>query len=285
MPCMHHLLTSTEEADKFPLTCVGEEGRCGMPIPIPVVQRFLTPADFAHLLEVAFTSYVTKHPRSLKYCKTPDCTQIYRASKARPGTNCAIKCPSCFSSICSSCHEDDHEGMSCRDVRVAKNNERLSEAWVQRLKRCPRCQVPIEKSGGCNHISCRCGAHVCWKCMGVFNADVIYEHMNAVHGGIDDDQMMQNVPERVHYDEQERVLQQAREEHQRAAPRARVALLQAYEEIWRTAHRVERDRDLRVLQEDREAWEMEQPQQGMADARLEDRRRAQELRPRVQIFR
>ncbi|KAF4598547.1 hypothetical protein EYR38_006951 [Pleurotus pulmonarius] len=54
--CYDRVSDPAEESDKFPLTCVGEE--CGELIPIPIVQRFLTPADFARLLEAAFTFHL-----------------------------------------------------------------------------------------------------------------------------------------------------------------------------------------------------------------------------------
>jgi hypothetical protein len=43
----------------------------------------------------------------------------------------------------------------------------------------------IEKKEGCNHMTCRCGAHICWKCLKVFeNSEATYDHLKAVHGGI-----------------------------------------------------------------------------------------------------
>lgn len=64
MPCVRHFLANAEETDEFALMCVGEEGRCGVPVPIPIVQRFSAPADFARLLEVAFTSFPAGKLRS-----------------------------------------------------------------------------------------------------------------------------------------------------------------------------------------------------------------------------
>ncbi|KAG9221039.1 hypothetical protein CCMSSC00406_0002361 [Pleurotus cornucopiae] len=218
-PCMRHL-SSAEETDAFHLMCIGEEGRCGVPVPIPVVQRFLTPADFTRLLEVVFASYVEKNPRSLRYCKTSDCNQIYRTTD-RVGTDCTVQCPSCFSIVCSACHEDGHGGMSCEDAKLqrAEDHEQLSEAWIQQRKRGPRCQAPIESSGGCNDMSCRCGAHICWTCMGAFSRETTYEHMDDVHDGIHDEEI---IPGRVNYDEQRRVLRQTREARERAADGRRV---------------------------------------------------------------
>ena len=31
-----------------------------------------------------------------------------------------------------------------------------------RLRRCPACQTPIQKQGGCDHMTCRCGNHFSW---------------------------------------------------------------------------------------------------------------------------
>ncbi|KAG5219399.1 ATP-dependent RNA helicase [Salix suchowensis] len=209
-PCMRHLLTSAEEADNFPLTCVGRGVRDSSPSHRPAV---LTACGLLASARAAFMSHVTRHPQSLKYCRTPDCTQIYRATEGRAGSSCTVQCPSCFSSVCAACHEDGHEGMSCEGARVSKDRDGLSEAWIRQMKKCPTCQAPIEKAGGCNHMACRCGAHICWRCMGVFSAETIYGHMNTEHGGIHDEEV---VPEHVNFEEQELVLRQAREARQRA---------------------------------------------------------------------
>ena len=39
-----------------------------------------------------------------------------------------------------------------------------SESWVTKnTKACPGCRAPIQKNGGCNHVTCtRCQGHFCW---------------------------------------------------------------------------------------------------------------------------
>ncbi|KAK0441826.1 hypothetical protein EV421DRAFT_607676 [Armillaria borealis] len=116
--------------------------------------------------------------------------QIYRRSEAVS----VLRCPSCFSEICSSCGEDSHGRMSCEYARIHNNpveQERMSEIWLlQRrgIKKCPTCSRFLEKTEGCNHMMCPCGAHICWRCMGVFDATNIYDHMGTVHGSIDADE-------------------------------------------------------------------------------------------------
>ena len=52
------------------------------------------------------------------------------------------------------------------------------------VKDCPKCGNSIEKSGGCNHMLCKCGAHICWICLKVFPDDSdTYNHLGADHGG------------------------------------------------------------------------------------------------------
>jgi len=192
--CLRHFVSSAvDSSDQLPLTCLGDEARCRVPIPIPVIQQFLAPAAFNRLLEAAFDAYITKRPEVFKHCKTPDCTQIYRTALAIDpvnGTPQILHCPSCFSAVCNGCHEDAHEGMSCaesRARRVTAEQERLNDVWITeqggRVKKCPQCSVLIEKLRfGCNHMTCQCGAHICWRCMGIFSPEAIYPHMETVHG-------------------------------------------------------------------------------------------------------
>ncbi|KAK0210984.1 hypothetical protein DFS33DRAFT_343195 [Desarmillaria ectypa] len=195
--CIRHFLTSAAETGIFPLVCMGNESTCGTPISIPVIQKFLPPTAFNRLLETVFTSYVDRHPQEFRYCKTPDCTQIYRRSEVVS----VLRCPSCFSEICSSCGEDSHEILNCEDARIHNNpaeQERMSEEWLlqQRgIKKCPTCSRFLEKTEGCNHMTCPCGAHICWRCMGVFDANQIYDHMNTAHGGIYGDEPAPTPPQ------------------------------------------------------------------------------------------
>ncbi|KAG9311926.1 hypothetical protein JVU11DRAFT_8187 [Chiua virens] len=191
--CLRHFISSALESDQLPLTCLGDETQCRVPIPIPTIQQFLPPATFNRLLEAAFDTYIAKHPEEYKHCKTPDCTQIYRSVVVGrvPQTR---HCPSCFSAVCNGCHEEAHDGLSCAEGKARRDpeeQERLNDAWIAsqggRVKKCPQCHVPIEKLEGCNHISCRCGAHICWRCMGIFTQETIYPHMHRAHQTIHDD--------------------------------------------------------------------------------------------------
>ena len=191
--CLRHYLASAPETKTFPLVCLGDETACKMPISLPLIRQFMTPQAFQALVEAAFRSYLDQHSQELKYCTTPDCQQIYRHS---PETR-ILQCPSCFSSICSACDEEAHEGITCQERRDQKNpsvQDRLFNEWAdEHGKRCPECKSVIEKISGCNHITCRCGAHFCWKCGKTFRSDEIYPHMNTAHGGIYDETTLRDI--------------------------------------------------------------------------------------------
>ena len=186
--CLRHFLLTASDTKQFPLSCIGDEGKCGLSIPLPVIRRFLLPAQVKHLLEVSFLDHLGRHPEKFRYCATPDCPEIYSLESDSGGG--VFRCRSCFVSVCVSCTED-HDGFSCEEWKVHRDpetQERLLEGWAdgnKDVKKCPKCSILIEKNGGCNHMTCpKCAAHICWRCLGVFPAGEIYNHMELVHGGM-----------------------------------------------------------------------------------------------------
>ena len=181
--CLSDYLTSAADNKTFPIVCMGNEGACRIPIALPLLRSFLPYSTFKQLIEAAVTSYVERNPAEIRYCKTPDCRQTYRPDPERTGVR--LVCPSCFVTGCSSCGVD-HENMTCREYHIQhdqEEQERLNNELAANsgFKKCPRCAVWIEKNGGCNRVSCRCGATMCWICLGDFSTAEIYEHIRVVH--------------------------------------------------------------------------------------------------------
>ncbi|KZP08461.1 hypothetical protein FIBSPDRAFT_901272 [Athelia psychrophila] len=135
--CIRHFLTS---ASTFPLVCMGDEDTCHVPIPIPVFQRFLPIQQLTNLLETAFITHIDHQPQDFKYCTTPDCRQVYRCNTS--DTASIIHCPSCLSCVCSACHEEGHEGMTCAERKLnndPEEQERLTDDFAIQsgFKKCP----------------------------------------------------------------------------------------------------------------------------------------------------
>eukprot|EP00923_Selenidium_pygospionis_P023013 GHVN01039919.1.p1 GENE.GHVN01039919.1~~GHVN01039919.1.p1 ORF type:complete len:367 (-),score=77.54 GHVN01039919.1:103-1203(-) len=66
-----------------------------------------------------------------------------------------------------SAQEMSHEGRTCENYGRGDDGgsdyNRLSD-WAG-AKMCPGCTIRVDKSGGCNHIRCRCGAQWCFVCL------------------------------------------------------------------------------------------------------------------------
>ncbi|KAG7094637.1 hypothetical protein E1B28_005461 [Marasmius oreades] len=326
--CLRHFLTT--DIRDFPVVCVGDEATCGKPISLPTIQKFLTESQFNTLLETAFSKHIEQNHLTYRYCNTPDCQQIYRCEDPSMADSAPItnrQCPSCLAVICMRCHGDAHDGMTCDERREHFEPPEyivLNEAWAKRAgaKRCPSCDVWMEKTEGCNHMSCKCGAHVCWECMKAFAQKDIYEHMTVVHGGIyegrepgygmvpvGDDDVSENEDgdgngggaeplERNRYMSQiERLqagwrLQQERQQAEELRVRREAeALKQAYKDrLARECERLVREARERELQEqarqrvEREAKVLRQAQYN-ARVRLEEVRLAQERERRERLVR
>lgn len=112
----------------------------------------------------------------------------YRKRKIRwcpaPGCDCAIDFVDFFGScraydvhcrcsyaLCWNCNEEAHRPVDCDTVArwIAKNNDESQNTdWILvNTKPCPECKRPIEKSQGCNHMTCSppCKHEFCWACL------------------------------------------------------------------------------------------------------------------------
>eukprot|EP01126_Amoeba_proteus_P034712 TRINITY_DN3469_c0_g2_i1.p1 TRINITY_DN3469_c0_g2~~TRINITY_DN3469_c0_g2_i1.p1 ORF type:complete len:323 (-),score=44.16 TRINITY_DN3469_c0_g2_i1:875-1843(-) len=139
------------------------------------MERFLTPDHFTRYRRFSFSSTV-KDISSMKFCPAPSCNYCIRVelykTRALP-----VKCK-CGFSFCFKCSDydiGDHTPATCSDVErwlEKANNESENVMWMlSNCKRCPQCRKPIEKNGGCMHMTCNtkvggCGHEFCWLCRG-----------------------------------------------------------------------------------------------------------------------
>lgn len=180
--CLASYLTSAVENKMFPLRCLGNDAACTQYIPLGLSRTLLPAADFTAVIEAAFWVYAHSRPDEFHHCPTPDCTQVYRSAPP----NAVLQCPSCLVRICPTCRIKYHDGMTCEERDVAE--DKLFKEWTSNndVKSCPGCKAPIERSEGCNHMTCtRCQTHICWECLATFpRGQGIYDHMRVQHGGI-----------------------------------------------------------------------------------------------------
>ncbi|OAG44198.1 hypothetical protein AYO21_01655 [Fonsecaea monophora] len=177
---------STSKND-FQVKCQGNGGTCSTIFTLQELKERLSSSVFESVLRSSFEEYLQRHPEAFHYCSTPDCDYVYRCTAASNLRSPACRCPNCLESVCTSCHAR-HDDLTCAQYKdIASGGYEALERLKKKLniKDCPKCTTPIEKTDGCNHITCRgCKAHLCWVCMAVFNdGPSCYAHMSEAHGG------------------------------------------------------------------------------------------------------
>eukprot|EP00003_Mantamonas_plastica_P008910 TRINITY_DN1801_c0_g2_i3.p1 TRINITY_DN1801_c0_g2~~TRINITY_DN1801_c0_g2_i3.p1 ORF type:complete len:424 (+),score=139.68 TRINITY_DN1801_c0_g2_i3:63-1334(+) len=74
----------------------------------------------------------------------------------------------CGKSCCFACLKEPHQPCTCdhlkRWEKKCKDDSETANWIASNTKECPSCHKAVEKNGGCNHVSCKCGAFFCWLC-------------------------------------------------------------------------------------------------------------------------
>ncbi|XVF36177.1 hypothetical protein REPUB_Repub19eG0035500 [Reevesia pubescens] len=109
-------------------------------------------------------SYIEDN-RRVKWC--PSVPHCGNAIRIEDDALCEVECP-CGMQFCFSCLSETHSPCSCLMWELwSKKCRDESETvnWITiNTKPCPKCRKPVEKNGGCNHVSCVCGQSFCWLC-------------------------------------------------------------------------------------------------------------------------
>ncbi|CAF0730745.1 unnamed protein product [Brachionus calyciflorus] len=110
-------------------------------------------------------------------CKTcPRCSHIMnldnlerrvKSSKTTLLTKC--QCTECQLVWCFQCHAPWHDGIACNEFR---KGDRMLKYWAkevhygqQNAQICPKCNIYIQRTQGCDHMSCPfCNNDFCYKC-------------------------------------------------------------------------------------------------------------------------
>ncbi|KAF8067842.1 hypothetical protein FPV67DRAFT_1626064 [Lyophyllum atratum] len=103
------------------------------------------------------------------FCPNPKCSSLVEADGDSPDPQ-AI-CPSCRKVMCVPCRTHWHTDLTCEEYQALPLDERSPEdrlvldlAKAEQWRRCPNCAVIVELVSGCNHMTCICGFHFCFKC-------------------------------------------------------------------------------------------------------------------------
>jgi len=95
-----------------------------------------------------------------------------------------LQCGVCGYQFCFKCDLAPHAPVSCLMMQkwsekngfIEGSEEEMENRKIKHrtTKPCPKCGVPIEKNGGCSHMTCTlgqggCGYEFCWHCLGDYH--------------------------------------------------------------------------------------------------------------------
>lgn len=131
--------------------------RCAARMTIVEVESYLDPVTAQRLHTTLLRRALDSAP-DFQSCPSPGCAYgVFRDDAPR---DCAVDCPLC-AETCPWCQEPAHL-TPCKVQRSAQ----LAEFWTRvritlspAYRTCPRCSVPIQKNGGCRHMTCTACRH------------------------------------------------------------------------------------------------------------------------------
>eukprot|EP00798_Chlamydomonas_sp_ICE-L_P030283 gene30283-35271_t len=123
-----------------------------------------TPELCAKYKEARRMSYIEDN-NSARFC--PSVPWCGSAVQVEGDPFCEPEC-SCGATFCFKCGHSPHSPCTCAmwrlwDEKISGDSE--TKHWLQaNTKICPKCSKQVEKNGGCNHVTCKCGQSFCWLC-------------------------------------------------------------------------------------------------------------------------
>jgi len=167
LQCISQYIKTQIDQRQYPINC-----------PIPECSKEILMVDIAHRTSLedrvkydtySLNRFVELNSDSMSCCPTPDCKYVFSFTKEFFHLNC----PLCRHQYCMKCKCDYHHGKTCKEYLREKSESSMDKAFYEfvqgaKYKMCSRCNHWIEKSQGCNHMTCRCGYQFCYVCGGPY---------------------------------------------------------------------------------------------------------------------
>jgi len=169
LDCIFKMISVSIENGEFAISCQS----CNSSLQFQEVVRYLRLSGAPRRLEELYQTIYTQrereancHERKMITCLNPDC-----GSQQDIGGESVVTCRQqyCKWKMCAIHNRVYMGGKFC--CSAAKDPSCDSSEWVvAHTKSCPNCNAPIEKNGGCDHMTCKksaggCGFEFCWVCL------------------------------------------------------------------------------------------------------------------------
>ncbi|KAF2031325.1 hypothetical protein EK21DRAFT_63624, partial [Setomelanomma holmii] len=137
------------------------------------------PRDVFRSFDELTTRVVYESIPNYRWCISKGC----KSGQVHPPSTNRFRCRSCRKSHCIVHLRPEHKGETCGEYdysvcdkqlipcRTNKDIKKQEEAASKKIieqttKRCPGCKRSIEKSFGCDHMTCsKCKHEFCWQCL------------------------------------------------------------------------------------------------------------------------
>ncbi|GFR46017.1 hypothetical protein Agub_g7496 [Astrephomene gubernaculifera] len=184
--CMTEYVRSAVRERKTSVMCPMASGRavgglCRMTLSRDAVMALLKdhPADRQRYEESEASSLISASARI--YCPHADCScPLELADLADVPPDQPAVCPACWRAFCPRCRTTGwHQSYTCEEhqqlppqlqSRPAEEAASLTLIRTRAWQPCPDCHMMVERSEGCNHMRCRCGAEFCYACGALYDS-------------------------------------------------------------------------------------------------------------------
>ena len=155
------VVTAVESAKVLDLGCSspGCEGEFGP----AQIRGLLDASGWARYEEFALLACLAADS-NVKWCPEAGCGNAVVVETGEAKVHCA----KCGKNFCALCNDEWHLG-TCESFEEWKEqNGKVDVAFKKWAKAntvaCPKCKIKVQRSQGCMHMTCKCGAEFCYIC-------------------------------------------------------------------------------------------------------------------------
>ncbi|CAI2368084.1 unnamed protein product [Moneuplotes crassus] len=165
--CLQVYIKLQIDSKLLPVKCPLQE--CRKQIPDTEI-RSLIELEFHQKLErFQLELFVEQNSTFYHFCPSPDCINVIEWDAGKGPSK--LECPVCAQTHCLRCKTNWHEGFTCEEflkIKEANPDDMTfySLAKESKLQQCTQCKFWVQKTEGCDHITCRCKYEFCYICGG-----------------------------------------------------------------------------------------------------------------------
>uniref|UniRef100_A0A3Q3X178 RBR-type E3 ubiquitin transferase n=1 Tax=Mola mola TaxID=94237 RepID=A0A3Q3X178_MOLML len=175
LPCQHsfckacweqHCTVLVKDGMGVGISCMAQD--CSLQMPEDFVLPLLPAEELKDKYRrYLFRDYVESHFQ-LQLCPGADCPIVIKVQEPRARR---VQCNRCSEVFCFKCRQMYHAPTDCATIRKwltkCADDSETANYISAHTKDCPKCNICIEKNGGCNHMQCsKCKHDFCWMCLG-----------------------------------------------------------------------------------------------------------------------